>query len=62
MKKAAETAKNMGADHLRLFVVDVNRPAIGLYEKNGFLKAAGVYDERINDVLVLHEYGYEKKI
>jgi ribosomal protein S18 acetylase RimI-like enzyme len=59
LAKARETAKTLGAEYLRLFVVDINEPAICLYTKNGFTKATGVYDEVIDDELVLHEYGYE---
>jgi ribosomal protein S18 acetylase RimI-like enzyme len=59
LAKAREVAKILGAEYLRLFVVDINEPAIRLYTKNGFTKAVGVYDEVIDDDLVLHEYGYE---
>jgi ribosomal protein S18 acetylase RimI-like enzyme len=59
LARARETAKVLGAEYLRLFVVDINEPAICLYTKNGFTKATGVYDEVIDDDLVLHEYGYE---
>lgn len=59
LQKAKETAKKLGAGYLRLFVVDINKPAIGLYRKNGFVKANGVYDEIIDEDLVLHEYGFE---
>jgi ribosomal protein S18 acetylase RimI-like enzyme len=59
LAKAREVAKTLGAEYLRLFVVDINEPAIRLYTKNGFTKAMGVYDEVIDDDLVLHEYGYE---
>jgi ribosomal protein S18 acetylase RimI-like enzyme len=59
LTKAREKAKNLGAEYLRLFVVDINEPAICLYTKNGFTKASGVYDEVIDEELVLHEYGYE---
>lgn len=57
--KAKETAKKLGAECLRLFVVDINEPAISLYSKNGFIKVDGVYDEVIDNDFVLHEYGYE---
>ena len=40
--------------------MDINEPAINLYVKNGFKKAEGVYDEVIDDDLVLHEYGFER--
>lgn len=59
---AALLAKDKGAEVLRLFVVDINRPAIDLYEKNGFQRAEGVYDEVIDEDLVLHEFGFEKWI
>lgn len=59
LEKAKETAKNLGAVYLRLFVVDINKPAINLYIKNGFIKVNGIYHERIDKDLVLHEYGFE---
>ncbi|MCM1186942.1 MAG: GNAT family N-acetyltransferase [Lachnoclostridium sp.] len=59
LEKAKETAKKLGAAYLRLFVVDINEPAIQLYIKNGFIKGNGIYDEVIDDDLVLHEYGFE---
>ena len=62
LTKAKEVAKQLGAQSLRLFVVDSNTPAIGLYEKNGFQKADGVYHEVIDDSLVLRQYGYEIRI
>lgn len=62
LKKAEETAKKLCAESLRLFVVDINLPAIKLYEKNGYSKADGIYAEAIDDALTLHEYGYEKHL
>lgn len=59
LDQAKKTAKRLGAEYLRLFVVDVNRPAILLYQKNGFARAAGVYEEVIDVDFVLREYGYE---
>lgn len=59
LAKAKKTAKALGAEYLRLFVVDINKPAIHLYDKNGFQKVDGTYDEVIDNDLVLHEYGYE---
>ncbi|EFC99841.1 hypothetical protein CLOSTHATH_01950 [Hungatella hathewayi DSM 13479] len=41
--------------------MDINKPAIHLYMKNGFEQADGIYDEVIDDDLVLHEYGFEIK-
>ncbi|WP_278627009.1 GNAT family N-acetyltransferase [Thomasclavelia cocleata] len=60
--KAKEIAKSLGCEYLRLFVVDINIPAIKFYIKNGFEKADGMYDEVFDDGFVLHEYGYEIKI
>lgn len=60
--KAKEIAITLGAEYLRLFVVDINKPAIQLYHKNNFLKVNGVYDEVFDDGLVLHEFGYEIKL
>lgn len=62
LTRAKETARKLGAAYLRLFVVDINKPAINLYIKNGFERAAGIYDEAFADGLVLHEYGYEVKL
>lgn len=59
LERAKLTAKRLGADYLRLFVVDINKPAIRLYTKNGFIRGNGVYDERIDDTHILREYGFE---
>ena len=60
--QAAVLAKEKGAEYLRLFVVDINKPAIQLYRKNGFVQAEGVYEEKIDHDLTFTEYGFEKKI
>ena len=62
LTKAREVAETQGADCLRLFVVDINTPAINLYEKNGFTRASGIYDEVIDEELTLREFGYEVKL
>ena len=59
LQKARQTAAAMGAETLRLFVVDENAPAIRLYERAGFMRAEGVFDEVIDEELTLREYGYE---
>lgn len=59
---AGEMAKTMGAAYLRLFVVDLNLPAIRLYGKNGFVRAPGVYWEEIRPGEFLCEFGYERKL
>ncbi len=56
---ARQAAREQGAQQLRLFVVQENHPAIHLYEKNGFVRAGGVYREAIDNTLTLCEYGYE---
>ena len=58
LHKAMALARQSGAQYLRLSVVDVNRPAIRLYEKNGWKRAGGVYEERIEGA-ALRQYGYE---
>ena len=60
--KQKEISKSLGAEYLRLFVVDINKPAIRLYQKNGFTKVDGVYDEVFDDGYVLREIGYEIKL
>lgn len=62
ISKAKEITRTLGAEYLRLFVVDINEPAIQLYHKNNFVKVNGVYDEVIDDDFVLHEFGYEIKV
>lgn len=59
LTKAKETARNLGAEYLRLFVVDINVPAIDLYAKNGFTRANGVYNEVIDSDCTLRQFGYE---
>jgi len=59
---AAQLAREAGAQYLRLFVVDINTPAIALYEACGFVSAGGVYEEKINEHTTLREYGYELKL
>ena len=58
LKNAMELAKRKNAEYLRLFVVDINKPAINLYLKNGFKQVDGIYEERIED-FVLQEYGFD---
>lgn len=62
LASAKEIMKAAGAEYLRLFVVDINKPAIRLYRRNGFAKADGVYEETFSDGFALHEYGYEIKV
>jgi len=62
LKAAAEKAKEKDAKYLRLFVAEENGPAIRLYEKSGFKKADGVFDEKIDEKLTIREYGFELEI
>ena len=41
--------------------MDINKPAINFYLKNGFKQVDGIYEERIDD-FVLSEYGFEIKV
>lgn len=61
LNKVVSLSENIGAKYLRLFVVDINEPAIKLYEKNGFKKVEGIYDEVIDKDVTLHELGFEIK-
>lgn len=60
--KAIEVGRKSGAQYLRLFVIDENKPAINLYEKNKLIKAKGIYTEIIDDELSFNEYGYEIRL
>jgi diamine N-acetyltransferase len=62
LHKAIELATQKGIDYVRLFVADINEPAIHLYIKNKFEKADGIYEERIYENFILHELGFEIKI
>ena len=62
LTKAVALAKARGGKYLRLFVVDINEPAINLYIKNGFKRVDGVYEERVDEDLVLREFGFEIEI
>lgn len=66
-----EIIKNMNKNNIQIwddiypcefFEVDINKPAIRLYQKNGFTKVDGVYDEVFDDGYVLREIGYEIKL
>jgi ribosomal protein S18 acetylase RimI-like enzyme len=59
LKHAITISKQKNAKYLRLFVVDINKPAINVYLKNGFRQVDGIYEERIDDDIVLREYGFE---
>ena len=56
LNKAINLSKDQGVKYLRLFAVDINHLAINFYIKNGFKRAAGIYNEIIDDNSTLHEY------
>lgn len=62
LKHAITLTKQKHAKYLRLFVVDINKPAINLYLKNGFSQVDGIYEERIDEDLILREYGFEIEV
>lgn len=62
LEKAIELTRKMNINYLRLLVVDINKPAINLYLKNGFKKVDGLYEEVINENCTLKEYGFEIKV
>lgn len=59
---AVEKAKEKNIGFLRLFVVDRNFPAIKLYEKYGFKRMNGVFNEPIKEDIIYTEFGYELKL
>jgi len=62
LEHAITLTKQKDANYLRLFVVDINKPAIDLYLKNGFRRVDGIYEERVDDDLILREYGFEIEV
>ncbi|WP_026885974.1 GNAT family N-acetyltransferase [Clostridium beijerinckii] len=62
LKHAITLTKQMRAKYLRLFVVNINKPAINLYLKNGFTQVDGIYEEIIDANLPFHEYGFEMEV
>jgi len=62
LKHAITLTKQKNAKYLRLFVVDINKPAINVYLKNGFRQVDGIYEERIDDDLILREFGFEIEV
>lgn len=62
IKHAIKLAKQDNAKYLRLFVVDINKPAINLYLKNGFKQVDGIYNQKMNDDVILREYGFEIEV
>lgn len=61
IKYATKLTKEKECNYLRLFVVDINKPAINLYLKNGFNQVDGIYEERFDDFELI-QYGFEIKV
>lgn len=59
---AADAAKAGGAEYLRVFVAEKNKPAISFYLKNGFEVTDIIYDEVLDEDFVLRQFGLEKKL
>ena len=59
---AADVAKAGGAEYLRVFVAEKNKPAISFYLKNGFEVTDIIYDEALDEDFVLRQFGLEKKL
>ena len=59
IEKAINISREKEVRYLRLLVVEENKPAINLYLKNGFRQVKGFNKEKINDKVVLTEYGFE---
>ena len=55
-------AKDKKADMLRLTVVKINKPAVSFYEKYGFKKVYGIYQNPQITKCDNTEFGYELKI
>ena len=62
LQNALKIAKEKDAKYLRVFVVDINKPAENLYLKNNFRQVDGIYEEKIDDELTLREYGFEIEV
>ncbi|MDO4567600.1 MAG: GNAT family N-acetyltransferase [Clostridia bacterium] len=63
LRSAMALARDMGAEYLRLFVAEMNAPAVRLYEQCGFRRACGVYDLMVDEYsLPIREHGYEIRL
>ena len=62
MEKAEGTARNLGVEYLRLYVIQSNKPAYSLYSKIGFHQVGGEYAIPIDEHFTLHTNVMEKRI
>ena len=59
LRQAAALAQAQNARFLRLFAANENIPAIRLYQKAGFRQGTGIYEEVIDQDLVIRQLGFE---
>lgn len=59
VEESMEIARQQGAAYLRLFVVDVNEPAMRFYESLGFKRVEGLFELVISDDFKVLEFGFE---
>lgn len=59
VKQAMDQAEKRGAEVLRLFLAEGNEPAFRLYQKLGFRRAPGIYEEVIGAQRILRQSGWE---
>lgn len=63
IEEAKKIATILGANYLRLQVVDTNIPAINFYKKVGFNQVCGEFKEYIEETdTTLNEFGFEIKL
>lgn len=59
VRQAMAQAEKRGAEVLRLFLAEGNEPAFRLYQKLGFCRASGIYEEKIDLGHTLRQSGWE---
>ena len=59
VRQAMAQAEKRGAEVLRLFLAEGNEPAFRLYQKLGFRRAPGIYEEAIGAQRILRQSGWE---
>ncbi len=62
LNHAKKVAYQNGCEYMRLFVADVNTPAIDMYQKCGFSKIDKIYKDVIAEDFILYEYPFEIKL
>lgn len=59
VRQAMDQAEKRGMAVLRLFLAEGNEPAFRLYQKLGFRRAPGIYEEAIGAQRILRQSGWE---